>query len=167
VRDRNRHARLYQEAWRAQSTAEACQREAEEANRANSLSLATMSHEIRTPLNAVIGYVDLLETGIGGALSPDQARNLERIHTSNRHLLGLINDVLDLAKVDAGQMQVQHEEKAARRAGRRPGPGAPPVGERTLLVSEACPDDQVRRRLDLSVALEGGESASGLWDSCH
>lgn len=107
------NAWLYAEARNAQRVAEEAKKAAEEANRAKSLFLATMSHEIRTPLNAVIGYVDLLQMGIGGPLSPDQARYLERVDASNRHLLGLINDVLDLAKVDAGQMQLQREESAA------------------------------------------------------
>jgi signal transduction histidine kinase len=84
--------------------------DAQEASRAKSEFLATMSHEIRTPINAVVGYVDLLETGVAGELTAEQGRYLERIQASSRHLLGLINDVLDLARVEADRIAVQLEE---------------------------------------------------------
>jgi signal transduction histidine kinase len=133
------NGRLYQEAERAR-------KEAEEASQAKSLFLATMSHEIRTPINAVVGYVDLLETGIGGALSPDQVRYLERIKASNSHLLGLIDDVLDLAKADAGQIQIEQEEATmlpvvenARDMVR------PQLESRTLSLSETCEGDAEAR----------------------
>jgi PAS domain S-box-containing protein len=83
--------------------------EAEAASRAKSEFLATMSHEIRTPINAIVGYTDLMEAGIGGPLSEKHTRYLERIKGSSRHLLTLISDVLDLAKVEAGEMQVGRE----------------------------------------------------------
>jgi signal transduction histidine kinase len=86
---------------------EAARAQAEAANRAKSEFLATMSHELRTPLNAVIGYAQLLDLGIGGTLSPDQRHQVERIYASSRHLLGLVNEVLDLAKADVGQLRVQ------------------------------------------------------------
>jgi hypothetical protein len=65
-----------------------------------------MSHELRTPLNAVIGYAELLELGIPGALTDDQRTQIVRILMSARHLLGLVNEVLDLAQVDAGRLSV-------------------------------------------------------------
>jgi signal transduction histidine kinase len=82
--------------------------EAEAANRTKSEFLAMMSHELRTPLNAVIGYAELLQVGIPGPLTDDQDKYVARILTSARHLLGLVNEVLDLARVDAGRLSLEH-----------------------------------------------------------
>jgi PAS domain S-box-containing protein len=95
-------ARLYREAVEARREAEAARAEAEAANQAKSAFLATMSHELRTPLNAIGGYVDLLEMGIRGPVTPAQVQDLSRIRRSTQHLLGLINDVLNFAKLGAG-----------------------------------------------------------------
>jgi signal transduction histidine kinase len=81
---------------------------AEEANQAKSDFLAVMSHELRTPLNAVIGYAELLDLGVAGALSPAQRQQVGRIVSSGRHLLSLVSEILDLAKVDAGRLSVEH-----------------------------------------------------------
>jgi PAS domain S-box-containing protein len=86
------------------------------ANVAKSQFLATMSHEIRTPINAVMGYAELLEVGIAGPLNPAQEGYLGRIRASSQHLLGLINDILDLAKVEAGEMRFAREPVPARDA---------------------------------------------------
>jgi len=80
--------------------------EAEEANRIKAEFLANMSHDLRTPLNAVVGYVDLLEGGVRGPLNEAQRTDVQRIKRSAGHLLGLINEVLDFAKIEAGHLQL-------------------------------------------------------------
>jgi signal transduction histidine kinase len=84
----------------------AARAEAEAASQAKTEFLAMMSHELRTPLNAVIGYAELLDLGIAGPLTSDQRHQLSRIRTSGRHLLGLVNEALDLAKIEAGRLSV-------------------------------------------------------------
>ncbi len=76
--------------------------DAKAANRAKSDFLGVMSHELRTPLNAIGGYAELIEMGVHGPVTPEQRAALERIQRSQRHLLGLINGVLNFAKIDAG-----------------------------------------------------------------
>ncbi len=84
-------------------------REVERANRMKSEFLASMSHELRTPLNAIIGFSDLLSEQMSGALSPKQQRFVNHIQQGARHLLALINDILDLSKVEAGRMELNRE----------------------------------------------------------
>jgi signal transduction histidine kinase len=77
-----------------------------EATRSKERFMAVMSHEMRTPLNAVLGYADLLELGISGELSPSQRDYIERIRVGSRHLLDLINDVLDLARAESSNLEL-------------------------------------------------------------
>ena len=85
--------------------AETARTEADAANRAKTEFLAVMSHELRTPLNAIAGYADLLRLGIRGPLTTAQAEDLDRIARSERALLALVNDVLNYARLEAGQVQ--------------------------------------------------------------
>ncbi|HUP88239.1 MAG TPA: PAS domain-containing sensor histidine kinase [Longimicrobiales bacterium] len=78
--------------------------EAEAANRAKAEFLTAMSHELRTPLNAIGGYTDLLLLGVHGSLNDDQVGSLERIRASQNHLLGLITDLLNFSKIEAGKL---------------------------------------------------------------
>ncbi len=84
---------------------EAARREAEAANRGKSEFLAVMSHELRTPLNAIGGYADLMEMGIRGPVTEQQCEDLRRMQASQRHLLGLINEVLNYAKLETGAVR--------------------------------------------------------------
>ena len=88
----------------ARAAAEQARTLAEEANAAKMHFLATMSHELRTPLNAIGGYAELLALGIHGEVNESQRDTLQRIMRSQRHLLGLINDVLNFAKLEAGSV---------------------------------------------------------------
>jgi signal transduction histidine kinase len=82
----------------------------ETANRHKSEFLANMSHELRTPLNAVIGFSEALQERMFGELNEKQAEYVGDIHTSGKHLLSLINDILDLSKIEAGRMELQLSE---------------------------------------------------------
>ncbi len=72
--------------------------------------LTSMSHELRTPLNSIIGFTQILLQGLAGPLNDEQARQLEMVNSSGRHLLALINDVLDLSKIGAGHVVLQRDE---------------------------------------------------------
>ncbi len=82
---------------------------AQEADRLKSAFLATMSHELRTPLNSIIGFTGVLLQGLAGPLNPEQTKQLGMIRDSAQHLLALINDVLDISKIEAGQLEVRHD----------------------------------------------------------
>ncbi|MGO9571021.1 MAG: PAS domain S-box protein [Desulfomonilaceae bacterium] len=82
---------------------------AEAADHLKSAFLANMSHELRTPLNSIIGFTGIILQGLAGPLNPEQAKQLEMVRSSSRHLLALINDVLDISKIEAGQLRVTSE----------------------------------------------------------
>jgi PAS domain S-box-containing protein len=98
-----------EEALEAREIAERAQQEAEMANRGKSEFLATMSHEFRTPLNAILGYTQLIDMGVLGSVTVQQHDHLQRLRTSAVHLLGLVNDILDLSKIEAGRVSVSKE----------------------------------------------------------
>jgi signal transduction histidine kinase len=103
-----------QELEMALTEADTARHDAESANRAKSDFLATMSHEIRTPINAIVGYSELLGLGLSGPVTEAQAGQLERIRVSGRHLIGLVDEVLDFARIESGTLRV--EKRAARAA---------------------------------------------------
>jgi len=84
-------------------------REVEKANRLKSNFLATMSHELRTPLNAIVGFTDLLARQTAGPLTQKQERFVRHVRESSRHLLALIDDILDLSKIEAGRLDLKFE----------------------------------------------------------
>ncbi|HUH12973.1 MAG TPA: PAS domain S-box protein [Longimicrobiales bacterium] len=92
---------------RAEGDMRKAKEEAEEASRAKSRFLANMSHELRTPLNSVIGFTNVVMKNKAGNLRPQDTTYLERIRENGRHLLDLINDILDLSKVEAGRMEME------------------------------------------------------------
>jgi signal transduction histidine kinase len=120
-------------------------RELETASRHKSEFLANMSHELRTPLNAILGFSQVLEKKLFGELNSKQEEYVEDIHSSGNHLLSLINDVLDLSKVEAGQIELEVAPFSLREAVER---GVVMVRERAskngvALAAEIEPEVQV------------------------
>jgi len=112
IRSENALRRSEDELRAAKLEAERLAREAEAANRAKSEFLANMSHEIRTPMNAVIGYSDLLSNSV---TDPQQRNYLDAIRAGSRSLLMLINDILDLSRIEAGKMRLDYSAVSMRR----------------------------------------------------
>ncbi|RQP24446.1 hybrid sensor histidine kinase/response regulator [Piscinibacter terrae] len=111
---------------------------AERANAAKTEFLSRMSHELRTPLNAVLGFAQLLQMDAGHALSRDQQEKLAHIESAGAHLLAMINDVLDLSRIESGGMPLTAETVPLEAA----------VSEAVALVATAARDAQVRIRLE-------------------
>jgi PAS domain S-box-containing protein len=103
-------ARYIEELTDANRQLERRNREAETANQLKSEFLASMSHELRTPLHTIIGFAELLSEGLAGPLDEKQLRFVNYILKDGRHLLDLINDILDLSKVEAGRVELNREE---------------------------------------------------------
>jgi PAS domain S-box-containing protein len=120
-------------------------REAEEANRLKSEFLASVSHELRTPLHTIIGFSELLAEELEGALNDNQKRFVEHIHRDSLHLLELINDILDLSKIESGKLDLQVEHFDAAESMREVlnsiGPAA--AAKRIVLELLPCPKVEV------------------------
>ena len=101
---------LYDEQRRAAHQLRALNAELEQASRAKSNFLASMSHELRTPMNAILGFTEMIRDGLYGEVPPDIQEPVSDIHTCGRQLLGLINNVLDLSKIEAGHMELAPSE---------------------------------------------------------
>ncbi|MBI4541887.1 MAG: GAF domain-containing protein [Gemmatimonadetes bacterium] len=108
------NARLYRSVEDASGELASKISELERANRLKTQFLANMSHELRTPLNSVIGFSEMLLIGAHGPLTNEQRDSLETIARNGRHLLGLVNDVLDVSKIEAGRMELHLEPTDVR-----------------------------------------------------
>ena len=136
------NARLYEAERNAR-------REAEAASRAKSEFLAMMSHELRTPLNAIGGYAQILAMGIRGPVSDAQATDLDRIARSQRHLLSIINDILNLARIESGRVSYQIEDvDVVETLAALPSLVAPLVEEKQLTLTLDTNGDAPRARAD-------------------
>ncbi|MFC1528405.1 ATP-binding protein [Candidatus Latescibacterota bacterium] len=114
--------------------------EVEQANKAKSDFLANMSHELRTPLTAVIGFSQVLEMQHFGKLTEKQSEYVNNIHMSGKHLLSLINDILDLSKVEAGKMELELSELKAKEL----------IEGSLVMIKEKCHKHNISLDLDIS-----------------
>ena len=115
VRDVSDRKRVEDQLREANIELEKRNQEVEQANRLKSEFLASMSHELRTPLHTIIGFTELLKEELEGPLNGKQHRFLHHVHQDSLHLLALINDVLDLSKIEAGRMELDRETMEARK----------------------------------------------------
>jgi PAS domain S-box-containing protein len=118
------------------------------ANRAKSEFLANMSHELRTPLNAILGFSEALKRGIQGPLTENQSEYIDAVSQSGEHLLSLINDILDLSKLEAGKTDIDEEKLDLQKL----------INQALLLVGERAQEGQIELH---SAGLSGHEALRG------
>ena len=140
-------AQALERAWLYEDE-QVARREAETANSAKSQFLATMSHELRTPLNAIQGHVQLVELGIHGDVTDAQRDALERVQRAQRHLLGLIDDILNYARLEGGRMEFDVREV--------------PLAEVVRDVTGMIEPQLLAKRITLDIARAVGPSAFGV-----
>lgn len=127
---------------------------AESADRLKSAFLATMSHELRTPLNSILGFTGMLLEGYPGPLNAEQQKQLGMVQNSAKHLLDLINDVLDVSKIEAGQLEVKFRDFDLRSSLERLAVSMKPLAEqkglelRVSIAPEIQRLDSDRRRVE-------------------
>jgi len=128
--------------------------QAEAADRLKSAFLATMSHELRTPLNSIIGFTGIILQGIVGPLNEEQKKQMNMVRGSAQHLLSLINDVLDISKIEAGQLQMAYENYNLRSAIEKTVESARPLADKKGLELTCAISPQIetingdRRRVE-------------------
>ncbi|MBN1841255.1 MAG: response regulator [Deltaproteobacteria bacterium] len=105
-----RKTALLDERTRLMTLLERANRQLRELDKLKSTFLANMSHELRTPMNAIIGYADLLVDGVDGPINEEQEKSLQRIASNSKYLLQLINDILDISKIESGKIKLEAKE---------------------------------------------------------
>ena len=146
--------RSVRETEHAKQQAEAARQHAENADQAKSQFLANVSHELRTPLNAIIGYDEAMLAGMVGQFSPKQTELLTIIQHSARRLLTLINDILDLSKIEAGTIEIYHAPLKLRQVIRSTVDGLRGLAEEkriylTLSIADTAPETVISDRIKL------------------
>ena len=145
--------RLLRESERARADAELARAAAVQADLAKSQFLANMSHELRTPLNAIQGYTQLIDLGIHGPITPAQRETLARIDRAQRHLLGLVNDVLNFTRMGAGRVEYDVQAVAV----------ADVIADVLPLVEPQLAHKRIELEVRLSEPRAGAEPPAHVW----